>query len=388
MSTSLADRAIADSHIASTVFTGRARKALEAGLLALRIDLKNAHRFELDDDFVRLATEVSFGPAERVLARTGLAHLPYATTWIEFNLHAKVQAAIDHGMSQYSTLRDVPERLGVLFKRDPDRPTAWTAILVGEILLKAKANDHVVVPQFWGFSFDADQLLTHQKMAAVIGPRIGINNPQVRTLMTAWGYYSKDSDMLSEVRALSFDQLDHHGEPIIPELYHEAINHNQIPIDSIEFTLRESVGFLRWLVTVLAILNEVPTTSAHVQPSGTHRVGLGRKPLLDFHRLTLNLPGKLKPRGYIERRLGHSERHHRAHEVRSHWRTYPSAHAGGCPEHAWIFDHENGYRLCERCESFGRLIAEHIRGDESLGWVDKEYLIKGQHVAPDNRQDA
>jgi hypothetical protein len=137
----------------------------------------------------------------------------------------------------------------------------------------------------------------------------------------------------------------------------------------------EFTGMMRWVVTILACLNEVPIDSHHVQPEGTVRTGLtGRRPLMDYHRIVLRVP-KEKPVQYIERQLRVGTKR-RAHEVRSHWRTY--LHAEHClrDEHPWEYDYAEGYRLCGKCMAYGRLIHEHVRGDPSLGWVRKDYVVK------------
>jgi hypothetical protein len=137
----------------------------------------------------------------------------------------------------------------------------------------------------------------------------------------------------------------------------------------------EFTGMMRWVVTILACLNEVPIDSHHVQPEGSIRTGLtGRRPLMDYHRVVLRVP-KEKPVQYIERQLRSASRR-RAHEVRSHWRTYVQPVTCRRDDHEWTYDYEEGYRLCGKCMSFSRLIREHIRGDASLGWVRHDYVVK------------
>jgi len=111
---------------------------------------------------------------------------------------------------------------------------------------------------------------------------------------------------------------------------------------------------------------------------------LKRTQAMDYHRVTLRLP-KTKPIPFIERTLANVERRHKAHEVREHWRTYVQDNACRREEHQWEYDYPEGYRLCGKCLSFSRLIHEHVRGDASLGWVRKDYVIrpsKQTDVAP------
>jgi hypothetical protein len=141
------------------------------------------------------------------------------------------------------------------------------------------------------------------------------------------------------------------------------------------------MGQMRWLVTALAMLNEVPVRADYVQPSHSMRAPRSKRHnFLDYHKCSLRLP-KTRPIPYLERYLANVERKHRAHEVRGHWRTY--LHESYCPteEHAWEYDHDNGYRLCGKCMGYSRFIHEHVRGDASLGWVKKDYVIKKDHGA-------
>ena len=63
--------------------------------------------------------------------------------------------------------------------------------------------------------------------------------------------------------------------------------------------------------------------------------------------------------------------------MRQFWRTYLHVDQACLPsEHTWEYDNEHGYALCGKCMAFRRRIPEHVRGDPSLGWVHKDYVIK------------
>jgi hypothetical protein len=379
MQPSLADRAVIDSYKVVQLANGRARKELDAANLQFRIDLRKANRFELDNDFVRLATQVASTQPGALLSRVGIATLPYETTWIEFDLHAKVSQSIAQGTAQYPTLDNVPYRLGLLLKRHPRRASCWTMTVVSELKM---FEHHLVTINPAAFTFDADELdfklLNDDGILSLKGDNTAFHD----VAALAWGFYNAEH---SPIRAAAFRELARHGSPTIHPSFHGIADRgirskdmNRVREIAAELTknAKENAGLLRWMVTVLAMLNEVPVISNHVQPTGLQRVRLNTKrPLLDFHRLTLRVP-KTKALPWIERKLSHSERRHKAHEVRSHWRSYPPKKPPGCKEHQWLYDHEHGYRLCEICESFSRNIPEHVRGDPSLGWVRKDYVVK------------
>jgi len=205
-----------------------------------------------------------------------------------------------------------------------------------------------------------------------------------------WGYAgTEDSGIVTDTRTLinqirvpSF--LERHGEMAFSRFYDffefakGQMRFSQMPHVT-EFVNKEIVefaGMMRWMVCVLAMLNEVPIRTDLIKPMHSMRAGLTRRvPAFDYHRVTLRLP-KTKPVPWIERHLSNVERKHKAHEVREHWRTY--IHESACPRdtHVWEYDYNEGYRLCGKCMSFSRLIHEHVRGDPSLGWVKKDYVVK------------
>src|SRR5262245_55877945 len=91
--------ALADQFVASTYsyakrlgLTAHEQKSLEPMMAAYRDDMRRAHRFVLDDDFTRYATEISSTlTPEKCLSRLQYATLPYETTWIECDLPTKVR---------------------------------------------------------------------------------------------------------------------------------------------------------------------------------------------------------------------------------------------------------------------------------------------------------
>ena len=294
--------------------------------------------------------------------------------------------------------------MGLLLERVDEQMA--TVTLVSE----NRGGDDLTVPGFVGYLFSLDERhlpynRTYNGMTPFdMGHRFKqleklpdfakvMSHPQAEEIMrhatrgALWGYGSLDgmvntsSDLLTHTRVPSF--LERHGEMAFSRFYDffefakGEFHRTQARIvgfvndEIIEFT-----GMMRWIVCVLAMLNEVPTRSDLIKPQHSMRAGLTRRvPAFDYHRITLKLP-KTKPVPWIERHLSNVERKRKAHKVRQFWRTY--LHEGACPRdtHNWEYDYKEGYRLCGRCMSFSRLIHEHVRGDPSLGWVNKDYVIK------------
>ena len=344
------------------------------------------------------------------MTRLPLATLPYEVTWIEFDLHAKVRTMRrHHGLSDMpSDIERLPPRLGVLLERINDTMATVTMVADGTLF------NGITAPNLTGYVFSTDErTLKFDQMyhgltpfdAAYRTDRLRgmpafqdvMKDPEASTIMqrvtrgTLWGYAAGGSgivnrprDVINNIRVPEF--LERHGELAFTRFYDffetvtQARGNRNImePMsEMITSEITEFSGMMRWLVIVLAMLNEVPTRANFIQPMHTMRAGLTRRvPAFEFHRLTLRLP-KTKAIPYLDRKLRNVERKHMAHKVRQHWRTYLHVEQACLPdEHAWEYDEEHGYALCGKCMGFRRRVPEHVRGDPSLGWVHKEYLIK------------
>lgn len=402
------EQSLADVFMSSTYewckyfnYNAKAEKAVMPILNHYRQSLRQSHRFELDNDFVAYATEVSNGTKpEKLLYRLQFATLPYETTWVEFDLHTKVRA-----MRAWHGLHGVPDgvatRMGILIKRIDEQ--ACTVEMIGESI----ANE-ITAPCLHGYIFSINERsidwnrkfngltpFSMRKRASLLAKSkewADLNTPEAQQIIgdvsrgALWGYGDQsgviEAGDLNHLRVPPY--LEQHGEIGFSPFYDffeyggklnpEVMKRISKTVSS---EIAEFTGMMRWLVTVLAMMNEVPTRTDYVMPSHQVRAGLTKRlPAFDYHRVTLRLPkSKAKPVPYLERYLSNVERKHRAHEVRAHWRTYLSEHPCPRDQHEWVDDIENGYRLC-KCMSFSRLIHEHVRGDPNLGWVHQEYVIK------------
>jgi hypothetical protein len=405
------EASLADKFVASTYswckyfgYTSKEEKLVTPLIMAYRHAMRHANKFVLDKEFTEYATHVSNrSTPEKVLARLPLCTLPYETTWIEFDLLAKVRAMRTfHGLSPLPETGTVANRMGVLLERVSDTMSTVTLVCEGEPWTTPNLTGYV-------FSTDETTFLANQtfhgmtpfaaayrvdKLRGMPAFRDVMNEPDSADIMhrvahgTMWGFSAtsgvidNSTDFIKNIRTPEF--LRRHGELAFSRFYdffEMAGRTNQQIMTAtgklISDEIAEFTGMMRWLVAVLAMLNEVPTRANFIQPSHTMRHGLTKRgAAFDFHRLTLRLP-KVKPIPFLERHLSNVERKHKAHKVRQHWRTYLHVDQQCLPEeHAWEYDNEHGYALCGKCMAFRRRIPEHVRGDPSLGWVHKDYLIK------------
>lgn len=388
----LADQLVATTHNPPAKgLPGRARKRLSEAMMHYRLSMRRAHRFVLDDEFVEYATRAATAGPEKTLARLQYATVPYETTWIEFNLHAKVRTIREIHRINDPHYEEIAQRLGILLHRLDDTTAVCTMVNSGETARTGghpAAEPHVMAYYFSTIERD-DWPLSPPGYNHVIGdtftPESGEAEVKGVGLAAMWGYGAKPDDGgdLSIMALRTPEFLRRHGKTGVSPMYGTFPHTSDNLRSLLDTEINEFKGHMRWLVTVLAMLNEVPTHANYVVPQHQQQVGRLKKRVnwLDYHKVSLRLP-KIKPLPWIERHLsGAMERRHRAHEVRAHWRTY--LHETYCaPDlHGWEYDYENGYRLCGKCMAYSRLIHEHIRGNPELGWVRKDYVVKLDHQA-------
>ena len=144
----------------------------------------------------------------------------------------------------------------------------------------------------------------------------------------------------------------------------------------------EFTGMMRWIVTVLAMLNEVPTRADFVKPTQHHarRVDQTGRCISTTTGSPCACP---RPRVFALRSSASSrnvERRHKAHEVMGALGEHTCNVEQACPpdEHAWeVRRGAPATQLFPRqVHGPRRRIPEHVRGDPKLGWVQKSYVVK------------
>lgn len=411
----LADQFLVDSYKLPRAITriAKLRADIERRMLTYRMAMKRANRFLMDDDLTILVTEVAARTMPDTLAqRLHSAVVPYEDTWIEFDLDVKTGTSRrlkTHAEQIFnSPMEGATEkkgRCGLLIQRHGEVAFSITMIEPFTIHKRTKPDarptdpfdpqDDVMlvspVPCMYLFDPSGNPMSARGSAAPFTKNSAAVDETMMILRASGWGYYSKGDPLMrmpdqQRIPIIMPEPLRPFSDIAIAPPYgdvqffwaaHEMREWRTQFVEDLADATLQRTGMLRWTITLLAMLSEVPVrASERIQPSGTRLVNLQNKPYMDYHRVSLKLP-RTKPVPYIERKLDKGEvRHRRAHEVRTHWRTYIVDRALPRCGHQWLYDHENGYRLCELCGAYGRLIKEHVRGDASLGWVRKDYVLE------------
>ena len=346
------------------------RKEMDRAVFDFSVKMRHTKRFVLDNDLVRQTLRVAYKtPANKLVERFPSAVLPFDSMWVEYD--AKVIVEESREVAELPWLEPADgTRCGMLFTRNSSDPSLWSVCGAGRGGRDADHLDYVPGAVTYHLQNPGDQL------RGAWGQLIGLNTEEDRAIVDIaaailWDYTQESENLPDILRG----RVDVTTTPALRPFF-KAASTEEIA-GACMSSMRAHTGLLRWVIILLSVLNEVPTqVSDEVQPTGRRMVGGVDKPFLSYRRLTIHLPKDKDPVRYLRRTLDHAvAARKRAHDVRGHWRNYHLVE--GC-EHTWQqADEDPTYRRCTSCGAFSRFIAEHVRGDETLGWVKKEYVLAG-----------
>lgn len=328
----------------------------------LRRSLIEAQRFALDTHATWEIVDRADLDVKHLMDRVQLAHLPYEKVWIEYNQHDKIEANFYAGRGPKPLVDEVAPLAGFLIKRVDGRPDAWIAQKVqaldnGEVLPRHGLD-------LFEYLFDASSAYPIKRLA---GSRSvlddGVFSAEVETIATTlWGKTAllEENDTLNEARnkgGLAVSRL-WRGDVVgaISSDPRNKTEHLRRATSILSAHMREMIGELRFLVTAIALMNEVPIiVSDDVRPQKPTFLAGGRmQPYLTHRTVRINVPAIKKKGRTVSEILYEAGSKKRRHMVRRHQRTYLNPD-GSIRKIKWIEEHE--------------------RGDASLGWVTHDYAV-------------
>lgn len=349
------------------------RTIVENNFRKRRSQLRAARRFTLDDAFVRESVQVASVQPSVILARAQLANMPYDNIWIEFDQEVRVQMQV--ALKTSADLSDTSDRgLGgfLLTRASPTEPSFWTAY--GFFSGRDEGSSafmHFCCHQFGGMghNHEANKIIS------------GANDASLRIAFTlGWGYAPNHEgytallpDLMDVGCTLPDDTLTW---PTIAANT-DSFRMNDVgarAFDAFTTTAIETRGDMRWLITVLAMINHVPVRYTHRPATGRFTRRLNTMDYLDSHVVTIEA-GRTKTVNILDRAAKHAEQsRRRAHEVRGHWMI--AEHGNGRPGCSHLpISGDGKHALCGKCGAKIVWREHHQRGDASLGFVKKEYEV-------------
>jgi hypothetical protein len=368
-------------------------EACAAVLRRYRVALRGAQRIVLDDDAVRLACQLST-QREKLDLWSVLARLPYEKLWIEFDLLVKLKEWARLGtLAHPLDIRDVPRKCGYLLHLDAGSETRWVAHeFVGVEGLK---SEHDILPQPVSFVFDPNGSPLSPVTGSTTWNTLTISKRDFpRVPVTVWNRaHTKKTHAHTDIE-LSFcgDIRVSDEEPYIvaPDwtLYRVGVVHNPLWAAHMGFGEKakkciamdaaERTGVFRWLITALAMINDVPKTMKAVRARpGRMSAKLNSIKYFDHHIVTIKVPKGTAVRFASREMTRNAIAAHRArHQVRGHWRIIESGLRTPILCRHEPTEIDGSYAMCQRCERLLRWIPSHHRGDARLGFIKHDYLVE------------
>jgi len=319
-----------------------------AEMLALFRLIPLARKFVLDRAMSRYLADLS-----RMTLRGGLrkrirqvenmrqmARLPHALTWIEFDYPAFLERNVEYGIEIIRPPgvegEPFPARLGWLFQQHEKIETAIRSTeFFSSLVLPGTGMSH---PTSIVWCVD-DTPLPWRKI------RLWQNEKDESTLCMLKGYQSTQVGW-------TFTFSEGFSAPMMKLMGRWAIKPT-MPCRDV------------W--TLLATLNDLPVIIERVQPSKGYISRGSYKKFLAHSVIHLTVP---ETRWYKIAQKAAALIRRRAHQVRGHWRVDYRARPISTCDHIW-----NAEMVCTKCGGHKLWIAEHQRGDASLGFVTHDYDV-------------
>lgn len=357
------------------------RKAVEFNAARYRMWLRQAHRFVFEPDFVETLVHLS-RDMRRLPLWVQLARLPYDHVWIEWNIGVENRAQKDTlllGWDESVDGRDEP--IGFLLVRDPRSQTKWLAIEF--IVYEGRP-----MPSMTALIFDPEGSPIEPVKGAFGMPTLSVDPMLKGTIAPGTENAAFMIQRQPGQERIAIPQADWYNykvgvtiEPLWRGVFSDArFKGDKVIGTHIQTSLLDDAGVLRKLTTALAMLNSVPTLGMkETKRGGMRSIRLKQLPYLGHSTVTLNLPKRANPVRTLQRYLNRAavERAHmRAHEVRGHFRRTSRKAKGMVCQHVAMTMHD-GVGTCAKCGEEIRWVTPFVRGDASLGWVQKtDYRIK------------
>lgn len=338
------------------------------------LQTKQARPFSLDAELTQLVGELSRKADPRTLVRyLSAARLPYPVMWIEADYAA---TGLEPG-----TLYGTPERVGWLLMQSPRNEDRWRAERVG---LMPNQTTGEITAHIYPLIH-----LVDTGGAFVGGEDYRTRHAPADTSLHFWNEQAAFTNLAWDVNdPMAAHKLQHRG-PL--ELYEEAARkvplwrRNQVGLSGIYLdemaqtrdiafeqvivkSMSDQAGELAFIVSALALLNEIPCRYVPFRPQGTLRAGGRLKPFMSTSIVSIEVPATRRRLKEVDKALRSAgDRASRArHEVRGHFR------------HVYKLPRSNPERWERAVDRQGRpcwrtWVKAHERGDASLGWVRQTY---------------
>jgi hypothetical protein len=394
-----------------------------------RAKLRQAQRFVLDDDAVRLVCHLSH-QFDRFDAWSILSRLPYRTMFVELDLHVKVKEYENMGTLGFPfNPNEVAPRMGLLLYLDAEEPSPrWIChqfldnVPIGgsEILPTQSCPSmlaYVFDPEgepinpvkgskFWRaptLSLVKDMPRSRINLIDKDGRKVmGMCDPEYilcgklkpRENFAAHRQDGSDIYIADEPLVDAPEWFVARSAAIIDPWWRARCDnmlkderHRMTVLNDIIGQVNEESGGLRWIIALLGAINELPKdVKPIISRVGTRSVYGHNLPFFTQSHLKILLPRDDRvvwARKKLDHSAGETLKRKRG-TVRGHWKIveYGKKVPGYQCRHIPVIE-DKWLAICQKCELLIRWVTDFERGDASLGYVYHTYEVEAKRQTPD-----
>lgn len=341
-------------------------QSAERQMLQYRMWIRQARRFVISDSMSDLVVQASLR-LDKMPLWIVLARIPFDVCWFEIDNHQHILSLQRHStLGHPVNLDEVARKTGWLLVRDKPHPTRWFAFEFAslaptedDLIVGRRDRSDIVVPGLAAYVLDPDG---HPGSPALGGLGIKPLSVEVPALPAyiehvLWGINDPRGNVMAPEWALH--RINAFMEPLLRTKYRHPFNRSKTyQMDRfIQTQMVENRGIMRFIVTLLAAVNDVPVLYKDVEARPGHaKTRLKKVPYLSHQVITIKAP-KAKPVEWLIKKLdGAAGSRKKRHEVRGHWRVLINRKTRVVQGRTWIPSHQ--------------------RGDASLGYVKHDYIIE------------
>lgn len=363
------------------------RKRFEAQAAKVLSLLTRANRFTLGEDFTQAATVISkFEDSSKLEDIVALARCPFPVTWVEWPAGARARKQREIGTLSGDPIADAKDGDldGFLITQKEDDPRHYAVMYCSNRMGGAdEPNEQFrigVADVLYLMDTSGEDFWESQPESAFPSVKIGSEAESARMSqrlrMIPWGTAKLPDVRPDEDKQIRLDEIDLQGtdrmlrscalgvSPFFVEMTRDVVanGHDQekAVIQKWVDELWEGRGDIRWLCTILAMLNEIPNrVGAPVRKQGTYLAAGKVRTYMSSRVVTLDYPSDPVPKilKALRRASGDARRRH---EVRGHWRTRVGKDG---PFRVWV--------------------RSHMRGDATKGFIQHAYEATAGRDASD-----
>lgn len=353
-------------------FVSRNPKTVERQMIQYRQWIRQARRFVIDDDMIKLVSDASTR-LDKMPLWIELSRLPFDVCWFEWDNHAKLKASQSR-LAGPLDLSDTSQAHGYLMVRDQAHEARWVAFCFQNI--SKMSGQSSVWPLPVAFVIDPNGVVETPVKGALgikrvseefgtvfepgnkawIAPQLeyamlGITDNTGKILEPTWaqGKIAAICEPLTRqfIRSLRLDQER-------AEIKEDGVK--SVSRELIEDSLLEQRGIARFLISLLAAINDIPMLYRNVDARSGHRTKRANKVQYLSHSVVSIKAPKTKAIDWFVKKLDAAHGRKRRHEVRGHWRTMIDRKSRVAIGRTWI--------------------EPHMRGDASLGFVTRTFVVE------------